>query len=56
MQRREWLRTLFGAGMLPGAGVQGNSRPFPHTTGLRANGQQIGESERLVARILADYG
>lgn len=29
---------------------------YPHTTGLRANGQGIRESERLVPRILADYG
>src|SRR3954454_21994556 len=29
---------------------------YPHTTGLRANGQRIRESERLVTRILADSG
>ncbi len=29
---------------------------YPHTTGLRANGQRIRPSERLVTRILADYG
>ncbi|HTM47709.1 MAG TPA: sulfatase-like hydrolase/transferase [Bryobacteraceae bacterium] len=29
---------------------------YPHTTGLRANGQRIRESERLVTRILADAG
>ena len=29
---------------------------YPHTTGLRANGQRIRESEKLVTRILADYG
>ena len=29
---------------------------YPHTTGLRANGQRIRESERLVTRILADHG
>lgn len=27
---------------------------YPHTTGLRANGQRIRETERLVPRILAD--
>jgi len=27
---------------------------YPHVTGLRANGQRIRESERLVTRILAD--
>ena len=29
---------------------------YPRTTGLRANGQRIRESERLVPRILADFG
>ncbi len=29
---------------------------YPHTTGLRANGQRIRESERLVPRFLADAG
>ncbi len=29
---------------------------YPHTTGLRANGQRIRPSERLVPRILADEG
>jgi len=29
---------------------------YPHTTGLRANGQRIREGERLVTRILADAG
>lgn len=29
---------------------------YPHVTGLRANGQRIRESERLVTRILADHG
>jgi arylsulfatase len=29
---------------------------YPHTTGLRANGQRIRENERLVTRILADSG
>lgn len=29
---------------------------YPHTTGLRANGQRIRGSERLVTRILADAG
>jgi arylsulfatase len=29
---------------------------YPHTTGLRANGQRIRESERLVPRILSDFG
>ncbi|WP_446743107.1 sulfatase family protein [Silvibacterium acidisoli] len=29
---------------------------YPHVTGLRANGQRIRESERLVTRILADNG
>jgi arylsulfatase A-like enzyme len=29
---------------------------YPHTTGLRANGQRIRGSERLVTRILADHG
>ncbi len=29
---------------------------YPHTTGLRANGQRIREEERLVTRILADHG
>ena len=28
---------------------------YPHTTGLRANGQRIRPTERLVTRILADY-
>ena len=28
---------------------------YPHTTGLRANGQRIRADERLVTRILADY-
>ena len=28
---------------------------YPHVTGLRANGQRIRETERLVPRILADY-
>ncbi len=28
---------------------------YPHTTGLRANGQRIRSSERLVTRMLADY-
>jgi arylsulfatase len=29
---------------------------YPHTTGLRANGQRIRPEERLVTRILADHG
>jgi len=29
---------------------------YPHTTGLRANGQRIRPNERLVTRILADHG
>jgi len=29
---------------------------YPHTTGLRANGQRIRESETLVTRVLADAG
>jgi arylsulfatase len=29
---------------------------YPHTTGLRANGQKIRATERLVTRMLADYG
>jgi len=29
---------------------------YPHTTGLRANGQRIRETERLVPRLLADFG
>ena len=29
---------------------------YPHVTGLRANGQRIRPSERLVTRILADHG
>lgn len=29
---------------------------YPHTTGLRANGQRIRESEQLVTRNLADHG
>jgi arylsulfatase len=29
---------------------------YPHTTGLRANGQRIRPSERLVTRVLADFG
>jgi arylsulfatase A-like enzyme len=29
---------------------------YPHTTGLRANGQRIRPEERLITRILADYG
>jgi arylsulfatase len=29
---------------------------YPHTTSLRANGQRIRESERLVTRTLADHG
>ncbi len=29
---------------------------YPHTTGLRANGQRIRETERLVPRILSDFG
>jgi arylsulfatase len=29
---------------------------YPHVTGLRANGQRIRESERLVTRMLADQG
>lgn len=29
---------------------------YPHTTGLRANGQRIRATERLVTRILADNG
>jgi arylsulfatase A-like enzyme len=29
---------------------------YPHTTGLRANGQRIHTNERLVTRILADNG
>lgn len=29
---------------------------YPHTTGLRANGQRIRRAERLVTRILADHG
>ena len=29
---------------------------YPHTTGLRANGQRIRETERLVTRILAEAG
>ncbi|MBS1854583.1 MAG: sulfatase [Acidobacteria bacterium] len=29
---------------------------YPHTTGLRANGQRVRASERLVTRILADHG
>jgi arylsulfatase len=29
---------------------------YPHTTGLRANGQRIRDTERLVPRILADFG
>ncbi len=29
---------------------------YPHTTGLRANGQRIHSEERLVTRILADNG
>lgn len=29
---------------------------YPHTTGLRANGQRIRECERLVTRTLADHG
>jgi arylsulfatase A-like enzyme len=29
---------------------------YPHTTGLRANGQRIRTNERLVTRILADNG
>ncbi len=29
---------------------------YPHTTGLRANGQRISPSERLVTKILADAG
>jgi arylsulfatase A-like enzyme len=29
---------------------------YPHTTGLRANGQRIRSDERLVTRILADAG
>ena len=28
---------------------------YPHVTGLRANGQRIRPSERLVTRVLADY-
>ncbi|MGH9438352.1 MAG: sulfatase family protein [Terriglobia bacterium] len=29
---------------------------YPHTTGLRANGQRIRPSEQLVTKILADHG
>jgi arylsulfatase A-like enzyme len=29
---------------------------YPHVTGLRANGQRIRPSERLVTRVLADHG
>lgn len=29
---------------------------YPHVTGLRANGQRIRASERLVTRVLADHG
>jgi arylsulfatase len=29
---------------------------YPHTTGLRANGQRIRENEQLVTRILANNG
>jgi arylsulfatase len=29
---------------------------YPHTTGLRANGQRIRATEKLVTRILADHG
>jgi arylsulfatase A-like enzyme len=29
---------------------------YPHTTGLRSNGQRIRESERLVTRALSDFG
>jgi len=29
---------------------------YPRTTGLRANGQRIRESERLLSRILSDFG